>query len=405
MVLSLLAAASATAQTVHSIDPDRATDAYLSRLSDEARERSDAYFEGGYFVQLVHFLYGVGVGFLFLATGWSVRLRTWAENKRGPGVAGNLKYVLPYLVYSSVATLPLAVYTGFFREHQYGLSNHTFGSWFRDHLVGSGVGLVMGGLAISGLYLVIRHWPRRWWLIGAIGGILFMSFLLLVAPVYIAPLFNDYQPVQDIEVRESVLRLARANGVPADDVYQFNASRQSTRISANVSGMFATTRISLNDNLLERCTLEEIEAVMAHEIGHYALNHGPEMLLSFGIVLLFGFALVDALFDRFRARFGVQGIGDIAGLPLLGILLSAYMFLMTPVLNSIVRTNEAEADMFGLNVARQPDGFAEVALKLSEYRKLSPGPLEELIFFDHPSGRARIHMAMSWKAAQRDAPR
>jgi STE24 endopeptidase len=119
-------------------------------------------------------------------------------------------------------------------------------------------------------------------------------------------------------------------------------------------------------------------------------------------VLAGGFAFVHWGFGRALARWGgrwrVRGIGDVAGLPLLGALLSVYMFVMTPVLNSIIRVNEAEADLFGLNAAREPEGFAEVALKLGEYRKLEPGPIEEWIFFDHPSGRSRIRMAMRWKA-------
>ncbi|HVS14454.1 MAG TPA: M48 family metalloprotease, partial [Thermoanaerobaculia bacterium] len=144
---------------------------------------------------------------------------------------------------------------------------------------------------------------------------------------------------------------------------------------------------------------------MAHELGHYVLNHVYEMILFFGLVFAAGFAFVAWGFDRALARWGgrwgVRGIGDVAGLPLLGALLAVYLFALTPVLNTYIRVNESEADIFGLNAARQPDGFAEVALRLAEYRKLEPGPIEEWIFFDHPSGRTRIRMAMDWKAEHR----
>jgi STE24 endopeptidase len=141
---------------------------------------------------------------------------------------------------------------------------------------------------------------------------------------------------------------------------------------------------------------------MGHEMGHYVLNHIYKGLLELGIVIVIGFAVLARLFERLRqrneARWRVRGIGDVAGMPLAALLLSGYLFLLTPVLNSIVRVQEAEADMFGLNAAGKPDGFAQTALKLSEYRKLEPGPMEELVFYDHPSGRARIFAAMRWKA-------
>src|SRR3712207_1751726 len=158
--------------------------------------------------------------------------------------------------------------------------------------------------------------------------------------------------------------MARANGVPADDVLMFDASKQSKRISANVSGIFGTLRISLNDNLLNRSTPEEIQMVMAHELGHYVLNHIPKMLVSFSLVLLAGFAFIAWAFPRVLARWGAGwGVADIqypAGLPLLMALLSVYFFLATPVMDTLIRTQEAEADLFGLNASRQPDGFATV---------------------------------------------
>jgi STE24 endopeptidase len=187
-----------------------------------------------------------------------------------------------------------------------------------------------------------------------------------------------------------------------------DASRQTTRISANVSGLFGTERITLNDNLLNRCSQAEIEAVMGHEIGHYVLGHGYELLVYLSLVLLVGFLFLRWSFDRARRRWGrdwaVAGIGDTAGLPLLGLLLSVYMFAATPIVNTIVRTNEYEADVFALNASRQPDGFAQVSLKLGDYRKLSPGPIEEWIFFDHPSGRTRILTAMRWKGEFLERP-
>ncbi len=264
------------------------------------------------------------------------------------------------------------------------------------------------GLLLVLLYAIFRRTPKTWWIWGSIVSLSTLALTFLIAPVFIMPLFNDYRPLSVPELKDRILAMARANGIPADEVYEFDASRQSKRISANVSGILNTMRISLNDNLLSRCTPQEIRAVMGHEMGHYVLNHVYEGLLFFGVLLLVGFAFLrwgyGAAQRRWGERWGIGGIDDEAGLPLLAAVLSVYFFFTTPFINTFVRANEAEADLFGLNATREPEGFAEVALKLGEYRKLDPGPLEEWIFFDHPSGRARIEMAMRWKAGEATLP-
>jgi STE24 endopeptidase len=196
--------------------------------------------------------------------------------------------------------------------------------------------------------------------------------------------------------------MARANGIPAKDVFQIDASRQTTRMSANVSGFGNTMRITLNDNLLRRGSPEEIQAVMGHEMGHYVLNHVYMGIMFFSIVIVVGFSLLrwglDACLKRWGEKWQIRNVGDTAVLPLVVLLASIYFFVLTPVSNTFIRTQEHEADIFGLNASRQPDGFAQGAIHLGEYRKMSPGPVEEWIFYDHPSGRQRIYDAMRWKA-------
>ena len=388
--------------TVPAFDVAAETEAYLARLSPEQRESSDNYFEGGYWLQLWNFLFGLAVAWLLLGTRLSARMRDFGERLGRWRPIATLLYGIQYIVLTTLLSFPLTLYQGHFREHQYGLSNQALGGWLRDQVVGLAVGVVMGGLVLVVLYAVFRKAPRTWWIWGTAVALAFMVFGMLIAPVYIAPLFNTYNLLDDKNVLDPILEMARANGVETDRVYQFDASRQSKRISANVSGFAGTMRVSLNDNLLERCDLDEVQAVMGHEIGHYVLNHVYESLVFFGVVLFLAFAFVrwsfGACIARWGERWGVGGIDDVAGLPLLAALLSVFFFVLTPVLNTYIRVNEAEADVFGLNASRQPDGFAEVAVKLSEYRKLDPGLLEEWIFYDHPSGRARVRMAMQWKA-------
>ncbi len=383
-------------------DVEAATQEYLSRMSPEERARSDAYFEGGYWLQLWGFLYTLGVAWLLLGTGLSGRLRDRAEQWTRRRPLQTAIYTAFYLIITTILFFPLSVYQQFFREHQYDLATQTFPEWMRDFSVDLGLSVVLLPLLFIPLYGVFRRAPKTWWLWGSVVGLGFLAFLILIAPVFIDPLFNTYEPLEDPAIKEPILAMARENGIEVDNVFQFDASRQSNRVSANVSGFLGTMAIRLNDNLLNRCSLAEIKEVMAHEIGHYVLNHIYELLIVFGLILVGGFGFVRWAFDRVVAKWGqswsVRGIGDLAGLPLLTALFATYFFVMTPFVNTTIRVNEAEADLFALHAAREPDGAAEVALKLSEYRKMDPGPIEEWIFFDHPSGRARIHMAMTWKA-------
>lgn len=386
------------------IDPVAATRAYLETMPEAAREKSDAYFEGGYWLKLVGFLWSAGVFLLLLQTGASKRMRDRAERWASWKPLQTALFWLEFLVATTVLFFPLTIYRGYLREHRYGLSNLTLGGWLGEEAKAFAVSVVLGSLGMIVLYGVARR-LRLWWLWSAVATVALLAFTIVIGPLVLEPIFNKTRKLQDQRVVAPILSLARANGITTSDVWEIDESKQSKRVSAHVSGLFGTERISLNDNLLKRCSLPEIEAVMGHEMGHYLLNHVYALLLELGLVVLVGFAVVSAFFDSLRARFvrwEVRGIGDLAGLPLAALLCTTYIFLATPVVNSIIRTSESEADLFGLNAARQPDGQAQAALKLAEYRKMDPGPLEEIVFYDHPSGRARIFAAMRWKSEHRE---
>jgi STE24 endopeptidase len=399
-------AESAPVATARHFDPEAATAAYMAQLSPQARARSDAYFEGGYWLILWDLLAGLVVAWLFLATGLSARIRDWVERVTRFRFLQTALYALQYIAIATVVLLPWNAYEGFFREHKYGMSNMTLGGWLGDQAKGLAIALVLGTLAITAVYAVLRRAPRTWWLWGAIVTIAIAVFGAAIAPVYLEPVFNRFAPLPDSSLKQEILSMARANGIPASDVYEFNASKQTTRMSAHVSGMLGTTRISVNDNLMNRGSQEEIRAVVGHEMGHYVLNHVYKGMMFAAVIIVVGFAFLRWAFAgvqaRYGARWGIRGVADVAGLPVLVFLFSAYMFALTPVENTITRTMEAEADNYGLNVARQPDGFAQAALHLSEYRKMKPGPVEEVVFYDHPSGWHRIHRAMVWKAEHVD---
>lgn len=392
----------AAAEWTPGFDAAQAIDAYIATVPAAERARSDAYFEGGYWIDLWGTLIAVLIAWLLLSTRLSARIRDFAEGRTGRVRLPVLTYAVAYLLMVSVLSVPWALYTDYFREHAYGMSNLTLGGFFREWAIATAVGTLLGGLAITGLYAIVRRVGRRWVLWATAATAVFMLFMMMISPVFIAPLFNDYQPLPDGELRDSILALAQASDIPADDVYWFDASKQTKRISANVSGFAGTMRISLNDNLLNGTSAPEIRAVMAHEMGHYALHHALWLPLAFAVVFGFAFWIVDRVFARLlagrAAGWGVRGLADPAGLPLVVAILSVVFFLLAPVTNNIVRLAENQADAFGLDAAREPHGFASAALRISNYRKLEPGAIEEFVFFDHPSGRSRVERAMRWLA-------
>ena len=317
-------------------------------------------------------------------------------------------YAAFWLVAGFVLSLPLDYYAGFVREQQYGLSNLSANGWLIQSLKGLAIGLVIAPPVISLLYAIVRKLGARWWIWASVGGFALNLLLAMIVPVFLAPVFNAYQPLPDGPVRNAVLSLAHANRIPTEHVVWFDASKQTTRVSANVSGFLNTTQVSLNDNLVNKTSLPEIRAVMGHEMGHYVLNHVLRLTIYAALLLGLGLWLTHRAFDwslaRWGERLGLDGRTDPAALPLALIWLSIFLLLATPLSNSITRQAEAEADAFGLNAAREPNGFAMSAMRLSTYRKLRPGPLEEIVFYDHPSGYTRVHNSMLWLAENQDNP-
>ena len=395
-------APAAPAAAASHFDADAATQAWLATMSPEARARSDAYFEGGYWLILWDFVVGLLVAWIFLGTGLSKRLRDWNESVSKSKWLQTALYVIEYFVIYSLLTLPWNFYEGYIREHQYSMSNQDVAGFMGDWVKGLVVAVIGGAIVLSIIYAIVRKTPRTWWIWGSLTGIFFTIVLIAMGPPILEPIFNKFYPLQEGPLKEQILSMARANGIPATNVYEYDASKQTKRMSAHVSGFLGTTQISLNDNLINRGSPEEVKAVLGHEMGHYVLHHVFHGIVEFSVLIIVGFAFLKWSFEwarkRYGEKWGVRDVTDMSGLPLLAALLSVYFFVLTPVNNTLTRLQESEADIFGLNTARLPDGFAQAAIHLSEYRKMEPGTLEEIFFYDHPSGYHRIHRAMVWKA-------
>jgi STE24 endopeptidase len=394
------AAAATHAATALPFDPEVATREWLNTMDQAAVQRSNSYFEGGYWIQFVGPIIGFIVAFLFLQLGFARKLREGLEKSVKIYFFVTLILVLVYSVIGAVISFAWDYWTGFVREHDYHLSTQDFGHWFSEYLLQNGINLAISSIAISLLYLIIAVTKRTWWIWGTLATMAFFAVLQIAYPVYLAPQFNTFTPMAESPLRESVVQTAEANGVPTNNVAVFDLSRQTHGISANVSGFLGTTRISLSDNLINRETPAGVRAVLGHEIGHYVLDHTVSILVMLSVLFAIVFALANTLFKRLSAgeRWGIRDVADPAGLPLLFSIIGFLFLIATPIQNNIIRFHEHQADMFGLNAAREPDGFAESALLLSEYRKMEPSPFEEWFFYDHPSGYDRIHMAMVWKA-------
>jgi STE24 endopeptidase len=388
-------------------DPDEATRQWLATMDQAAVARSNSYFEGGYWIQFVGPLIGFLFAFLFLQLGFAKNLRAGLEKSVKFYILVVPLFALAYFLIGTIVGFGWDYWVFFVREHDYNLSTQDFAQWFGEYMKGFGVNMVVGAIGITILYLIMRALPRTWWIWGAGASIVFVAVIGMLAPVYISPLFNTYTPMEAGAQKDDILHLAQASGVPAHDVMVFDVSRQSHRVTANVSGFLDTTRISLSDTLLERASPEAVRQVMGHEIGHYVLQHTVSILIMNTLLIVVVFALAHFVFLAIskNERWGIRGISDPAGMPLLLSIIGLIFVVATPINNNLIRFHEHQADIFGLNAAREPDGFAESALLLSEYRKMEPGPLEEWFFYDHPSGYARIHMAMVWKANEMAAGR
>jgi len=390
------------AQASDHFDAQAATESWLRTVPQSAKAKSEAYFEGGCWLVLWDFLYTAVLMLFLLETRLSTRMRICAERITRIRWLETFLYWVAFTIVTAVLGFPLTVYEGFFREHHYGLSNQTFAAWLRDFGIALVLSALLGGVAVAVILAIVRRFGRTWHIWGAAAAVVFLIIAIMIGPVFIAPLFNTYTPLKESPIKSEILSLARQNGIPASDVYEVDESRQSKRVSANVSGLFGTDRISLNDNLLNRCSSGAVLSVMGHEMGHYVMHHIANSVM-FGAITAFTFfwllrGCLTVSLARWGARWQIRGIGDAAVIPLAAFVLLTSNFFFTPFANTYTRTQEYEADIFGLNSARQPDGEAEVDLMLGEYRKLDPGPLEEFVFFDHPGGRTRIYAAMRWKA-------
>jgi STE24 endopeptidase len=383
-------------------DPAAATAAYLARVPADVRARGDAYAATTRFTLVANAAVVIGSIAILMFSGAGAAIRDLARRITSRVALQDAIVALLTIALFFLLSLPVETYAGFVRMRHAGLSHIPYASWLGDAVLNWAVTAPFVAVGVVAIYALIRRRPQTWavWATGVYA--LLSCVFILLTPQYIAPLFNKIAPMANGPQKQEILSLARANGVPANDVFVQNASRQSELLNAHVSGFAGTAQIVLDDNTIAKTPAAEVRLVMAHEIGHYVLAHVMKGIVFDTLIMGLGFLFVGWVTTRLIAGFGdrwqVADLRDTGAFPVFWGLLTFWGFLALPVSNSIARQQEAEADMFGINASQQPLGLAEFMIRDADARQLDPSPVVETWFFNHPSARNRIFAAMRWRA-------
>ncbi len=366
-------------------------------------EKAVSYYRSGNVLWVVDLVWGILIPCLFLFTGFSARIRNWALRLGLKWFFVVGIYFIIFVLINFVIDLPLSYYEEFVRQHAYGMSNQTFSKWLGDSLKSLLVGIVGGVLFLWVPYMLLKKSPRRWWLYTSLLSIPFLFFVMLISPIWIDPLFNQFGPMKDKTLESQILALADRAGIEGSRVYEVNKSVDTKAVNAYVTGFLGTKRIVLWDTLLAKLNDREILVVMGHEMGHYVLHHVIKGISFAFLLILFtlylAYRLADGLIVRNKARFGFDSLSDIASLPLLLLLVSIFSFLTSPIVLAYSRHQEHEADRFALEITRDNHDAAEAFVKLQQENLGIPRPglLYKVWRSSHPPIGERIDFCNEYK--------
>ncbi|TSB05263.1 M48 family metallopeptidase [Sphingorhabdus contaminans] len=380
-------------------DPAVETARYIDSLGPEALQKAANYTTGTHWLMLGGLLVTALVTWIIVRSRLLDRLSTRLQNN-GWGLRA-WAICTSFFFLSALISLPWGIYEEWGFERSYGRTSQPLGDFLAQDAIGILLSSVLGGLFFLGVYALIRRTGKSWWLWS--GGLTAFAAAatILLSPVLIEPMFNEYKPVPEGPVRTALLEMADEANIPHDRVLMFDGSRQSNNFTANVSGVFGSARIAISDVAMKQASLDEVKAVTGHEIGHYVLGHVWRIVFLFAGLAMVGFFLADRLFGRVASLFGSQAqVSDPEGLPILLFIVSVLGLLAQPVLNSVTRIGESEADAYSLRTVNLPDALAGALVKTAEYRYPRPSAFEEIAFYSHPSVERRVRRAMDWKADQ-----
>ncbi|MBZ5670298.1 MAG: M48 family metallopeptidase [Acidobacteriia bacterium] len=367
-------------------------------MQDSARVKR--YHRTGRILRVAGFLVDLAVLLILLFAGWTLALRTLAlHGSARPWIA-----VLIYLGLFGIITqgtgLPLDFLQGFWLEHRYGLSNLTLAGWVKDELKGVALGGALAALGIEFLYAAMRRWPEHWWILCSV---VFIGFFILLAnlePILIFPIFFKFKPLENPSLTERLLALSRRARTRVKGVFEWKLSEKSKKANAALTGLGNTRRIILSDTLLAQFQDEEVEAVLAHELGHHVHRHMFQGIVIQGGTTFLGFYLIHRTLGWLSPHFGFQGRADFANLPLLALVTVALSLVLLPAVNAHSRSMERQADAYALRAISSRDAFISSMEKLAELNlaERRPHPWIEFIFHSHPSIEKRIAFAQRFSA-------
>jgi Zn-dependent protease with chaperone function len=368
----------------------------------EPGEKALRYHRSGNVLWIVGTLWGFAVPAVLLFTGFSARLRTVAQRVGRRWFPTVAIYAILFTIVTFLIDLPLAFYQDFVRQHAYDLSNQTFARWATDAVKALAVGCVAAALLLWIPYLLLRRSPTRWWLYTALAAIPVMFLVMLVVPVWVDPLFNEFGPMKDRNLEARILDLASRAGIEGSRVYEVDKSADTEMVNAYVTGFLNTKRIVLWDTLVAKLDADEVLFVMGHEMGHYVLGHVITTVpfLSFVtlVTLYVAHRLSRGVIARCATRFGFDRLSDVASLPLLILLTNVLGFVITPGVLTFTRHQEREADRFGLEITRNNRAAATSFVKLQQENLAvpRPGPIVTLWRASHPVLGDRIDFANTY---------
>jgi len=381
-------------------------------LTPEKRQKAIAYSRLRYILYFAGTALSLGIYLLLWRGKIAVAFRNWARCRSARHFVQCLIYVPLFLAAASLLMLPLDYYSGFVLEHRFGLSTQGFASWLGDwgknFLINAVLGIVLAWI----FYGVVRRSPRRWWFYFWLATIPLVLAVLLLEPYVVEPLFFDFTPLQKTQPElagriEQMLTRAGLE-IPPSRIFEMNASSKTKTVNAYVSGIGASKRVVVWDNTLRKMDADETLLVLGHETGHYVLHHIPKGFAVGEVVFLglfyLGFVAVRRLVERVGPRTGLEGIGDLASLPLVLLVLSVLVFFASPLLNGVSRYLEHQADQFGLEVAygvvpdpNAADIRAFQVLGEEDLADPDPDPFIKFWLYDHPPLDERIRFAATYK--------
>jgi len=336
---------------------------------------------------------------LFLFSGWSLELREFAESYTDSYYGSILIYFFTLFIIAELLFFPIDFYSGYILEHKYNLSNQTVGKYFFETGKGLLIGILFNTVFLCIFYYLLHNYPENWWFIAFLVLFVFMILMANLAPVLLFPLFYTFTPLKNEELKRKLTVLSENNGVKVNGIFEMDMSKNTKKANAALAGIGNTKRIILSDTLLKDFTEDEIETIIAHELGHKNHNHIIKLMGVQTLLMFLVFYLSDIVLKTYYESFHFRGIDDIAALPLLLITLTVVSLVAMPLANSLSRFFEKQADLFALKATGKAKSFISAMERLAAINlaEKEPNKIKEFLFYSHPSIAKRVALAQEFQ--------